>query len=95
MRKKFKNVWSVEWMRGKKGDMFLGTFASKIKALEAIEFWAEDGEYLPLDIDNQKPFNNKCCIVNIKRFGKGQEMIFVHKVSLDNGAPMGRIKYEK
>jgi len=95
MRNKAKCVWSVEWMRGKKGDIFLGTFSTKAKALEAIDFWASDGEYTPTDLAEKKPFNNKACVVNITRWGKKPAMIFVHKILLDNGAAMAHIKYEK
>ena len=73
----------------------LGTFSSKARALEAIDFWAKDGEYTPLDLREKKPFNGKPCVVNINRWGKHPAMLFVHHVSINNGAALARIKYTK
>jgi hypothetical protein len=95
MKKKFRNVWSIEWMRGNKGDMILGTFSSKARALEAIDFWAEDGELTPIDLGDKKPYSKKPCVVNVNRKGKRPAMLFVHATSLNNGAAIARMKYHK
>jgi len=95
MRKKSKSVWSIEWMRGKEGDMILGTFSSKAKALEAIDFWAEDGEIMPIDLGEKLPFDGKPCVVNVARRDKHPAMLFVHAISLNNGAAIARMKYHK
>ena len=97
MKTKFKYAWGVDLWRGKGNkDIVLGTFTSKARALEAIDYWAPDGEYEPLDLATQMPMNGLPCIVNIKRKGKTRHsMLFVHRLVLDNGAAMARIKYEK
>jgi hypothetical protein len=95
MRKKSKQVWSIEWMRGDKGNVNLGTFSTKAKALEAIDFWAKDGEFTPIDLGDKKPFSKKPSIVNINRWGKHPAMFLVHPVNVNNGAAIARIKYEK
>jgi hypothetical protein len=96
MRKGYEYAWSISWMRGSKGsDLILGTFTTKAKALEAIDFWADDGEFTPVDLEEKKPFDNHPCVVNITRWGKAPAMLFVHMLVLDNGAAIARMKYEK
>jgi len=96
MRRKYKYAWQVELMRGKgQKDEVLGTYTSKAKALTGIDYWAPDGEYEPMNLKEQLPMDGKPCIVNIRRFNGKMEVLFVHRLVLNTGAGLARIKYEK
>ena len=96
MRRKRNYAWSVDLMKGKGvKDQVLGTFTSKAKALEAIDYWAPDGEYTPVNLKEQLCMNGLPSIVMIRKKNGRTEMLFVHRLCMNNGAALAHIKYNR